>query len=160
MLGGLRCGPWRKGGWGRLTSGVNESDGALRKRARRRFTDEEKLRIVEQALAPGASVAAVALAHRVNANLVFRWRKLYREGRLAPVDGPAALLPVRLDEPAAVEHHGTEQAAAAPVEPVEVAGSGEPAAGVIHIQLRKARVRIEGRADAAALRAVLEALGG
>ncbi len=32
--------------------------------------------------------------------------------------------------------------------------------GTIHIQLRKARLRIEGRADPAALRAVLEALGG
>ena len=38
---------------------------------------EEKRRIVEETLAEGASVALVARAHGVNANLVFNWRKLY-----------------------------------------------------------------------------------
>lgn len=50
---------------------------------RRRFrTVEEKRRIVEETLVPGASVARVARAHGVNANQVFGWRQLYRQGRL------------------------------------------------------------------------------
>lgn len=54
-------------------------------RERRRFrTVEEKRRIVEAALEPGASVARVARAHGVNANQLFGWRRLYLEGRLEP----------------------------------------------------------------------------
>ena len=34
---------------------------------------QEKLRIVQEALAEGASVARVARANGVNANLVFNW---------------------------------------------------------------------------------------
>jgi transposase len=57
---------------------------------------EEKLRIVQEALAEGASVARVARAHGVNANLVFNWCRLYRAGRLRR-RSEAALLPVRLE---------------------------------------------------------------
>jgi transposase len=52
---------------------------------------EEKRRIVEETLAEGASVALIARAHGVNANLVFNWRKLYQAGRLG--SGRAKLLP-------------------------------------------------------------------
>jgi transposase-like protein len=38
--------------------------------------------IVEETLVPGASVARVARKRDVNANQVFYWRKLFREGRL------------------------------------------------------------------------------
>lgn len=43
---------------------------------------EEKRRIVEESLVEGASVARIARAHGVNANLVFNWRRLYQAGRL------------------------------------------------------------------------------
>ena len=50
----------------------------VRGRERRRFrTVEEKRRIVEAALEPGASVARVARAYGVNANQLFGWRRLY-----------------------------------------------------------------------------------
>lgn len=45
---------------------------------------EEKRRIVEEALEPGASVARVARTHGVNANQLFGWRRLYLHGRLEP----------------------------------------------------------------------------
>src|SRR6266436_4251596 len=49
---------------------------------RRRFrTVEEKRRIVEEALEPGASVARVARAHGVNANQLLAWRRLYLQGQ-------------------------------------------------------------------------------
>ena len=56
---------------------------------------DEKQRIVEEALAEGASVARVARAHGVNANLVFNWCRLYRAGRLRR-RSEAKLLPVRV----------------------------------------------------------------
>ena len=37
---------------------------------------------MEEKLLPGASVSRVARRHDVNANQVFYWRKLYREGQL------------------------------------------------------------------------------
>jgi transposase len=48
-------------------------------RRRTRSLDERK-RIVVEALAPGASVAAVARRHGLNANLIFKWIRRSREG--------------------------------------------------------------------------------
>ena len=47
---------------------------------KRRRSVEARRKIVEETLQPGASVARVARRHDVNANQVFHWRKLYREG--------------------------------------------------------------------------------
>ncbi len=47
---------------------------------RRRWTTEEKLRIVEESLQPDMTVSYVARQHGVAPNLLFRWRKLMREG--------------------------------------------------------------------------------
>ncbi len=55
-------------------------DGAGERR-RTRSLDERK-RIVEEALTPGVSVAAVARRHGLNANLVFKWIRCSREGWL------------------------------------------------------------------------------
>lgn len=43
--------------------------------ARRRHGAELKARVLEQCEQPGASVARVALAHGLNANLVHKWRQ-------------------------------------------------------------------------------------
>lgn len=43
---------------------------------RRRHDDELKRRVLEECSKPGASVARIALAHSLNANLVHRWRRL------------------------------------------------------------------------------------
>lgn len=44
--------------------------------SRRRHGPDLKARVVAECAQPGASVAAVALAHGLNANLVHRWRRL------------------------------------------------------------------------------------
>jgi len=43
---------------------------------RRRWTAEEKRRVVEETRAPGASVSVVARRHDLNANLLFKWKRL------------------------------------------------------------------------------------
>ena len=53
---------------------------------------------MEETLQPGASVAVIARQHGVNANQVFHWRKLYREGRLELEPSAAQLVPVRISE--------------------------------------------------------------
>ena len=57
---------------------------------------EEKRRIVEESLVEGASVARIARAHGVNANLVFNWRGLYQAGQLSGSGGRAMLLPAKV----------------------------------------------------------------
>ena len=49
---------------------------------RRRRSAVERRRIVEETLEAGASVARVALKYGVNANQVFQWRRLHRDGKL------------------------------------------------------------------------------
>ena len=53
---------------------------------RRRFTDEAKLRIVEEGFSgDGGQVSATALKHDVSRSQLYRWRRLLREGRLGGV---------------------------------------------------------------------------
>ena len=59
----------------------------LKTAARRRHGAELKARVLSECDRPGASVAAIALAHGLNANLVHKWRRAAR--RLAS-QSPAA----------------------------------------------------------------------
>jgi transposase len=52
---------------------------AAGERRRTRSLDDRK-RIVEEALVPGVSVAAVARRHGLNANFIFKWIRRSREG--------------------------------------------------------------------------------
>ena len=108
---------------------------------------EEKVRIVQEALAEGASVARVAQAHGVNANLVFNWSRLYRAGRLG--GGETKLLPVRV---------ARENSTVLPASLQEPGSLLNRSSGTIHIQLQHAQVRVEGSADPVVLRVLLECL--
>lgn len=69
-------------------------------RATRRLrTLDEKLRIVAEASQPGASVAAIARKYDLNANLLFGWRRLHRQGLLAGQRHAPPLLPVEITSP-------------------------------------------------------------
>ncbi|HVB58029.1 MAG TPA: transposase [Candidatus Acidoferrales bacterium] len=110
-------------------------------------TVEEKRQIVEETLVPGASVARVARAHGVNANQVFGWRQLYRQGCLERKEDTRSLLPVRV----------TSAAVAEPARPSSIPAKRNPC-GMIHVELPTGQVRITGRVDAEVLRVVLEKL--
>lgn len=125
---------------------------SIRKRQFR--SREEKRRIVEDTLAADVSVAVVARRHGVNANQVFHWRKLYEAGMLgsspdAAQDNRVRLLPVTVtDEPASAERQESEPPATA-------------STGTINIEFPGvALVSVEGSADPAVIRAVLEILRG
>jgi transposase len=113
---------------------------------RRRRSAAERRLIVEETLAAGSSVARVALKHGVNANQVFKWKRLYEAGRLGT--GPeraVQLLPVQIAKERAV---ATEPVAAV-----------VPSSGSIRIELPgDIRVSLEGNVDAAMVRAVLKSL--
>jgi transposase len=122
----------------------------VRECKRRYRTVEEKQRIVEETLQPGASVARVARAHGVNANQLFGWRRLYQQGRLErKVKETPGLLPVRVIGATVTE---AERATGTPTR--------RTPSGMIHVELPKGQLRIAGRVDAEALRVVLEKLLG
>lgn len=121
---------------------------------RKRWSVEEKRRIVELTLEHGASVARVAQAEGVNANQVFLWRRAYRNGELASGGSSSALLPVLIGSDVASV---PEIASEAETEPAE-AGPAQPS-GAIHIELPgRAMISVERGADCALLRTVLESL--
>src|SRR5450631_1083555 len=64
---------------------------------RRRWSDEEKGRIVAESFAPGAVVSEVARRHEMSPQHLFAWRKTARDGQLAlPADGAAMFVPVMM----------------------------------------------------------------
>jgi transposase len=52
---------------------------------RRRWSDEAKLRIVEESFSGSRQVSSTARRHGISNTLLFAWRKAYREGRLGEV---------------------------------------------------------------------------
>lgn len=68
-----------------------------KRQTRRRYSAATKAQVVAACDEPGASVAKVALAHGINANVVHRWRRLTREGKAAPArTGEFIALPLML----------------------------------------------------------------
>ena len=59
------------------------------KRIRRNHSPALKAQILAQCAAPGASVAKVAMAHGINANIVHGWRKLARETNALVLPAPS-----------------------------------------------------------------------
>lgn len=60
---------------------------------RRRRSSEEKLAMIQETYEPGKTVSWVARRHGVNANQLFRWRKLHQEGSLAAVQAGEDVVP-------------------------------------------------------------------
>lgn len=128
---------------------IHADDAGAGRRNRRRRAVSEKVAIVRLTMEPGASVAEIARAHGVNANQVFKWRRLFEKGQLGNVAGSStALLPIAIS--AEIE------AMPGPIE-----GTGEQTArnGAIHVELPgRANITAESGADPALLRCVLESL--
>ena len=104
---------------------------------RRRWSEAEKRRIVAESYQPGVSVSVVARRNDVNANLVFTWRRRFREqgGFVPVVVEPDRMLPPPPDTGAV------------------------PAAGRMEIALSDgSRVIVDREVDGAALGRVLSAL--
>lgn len=69
---------------------------------RRRWRDEDKLRIVAEAEAPDAVFALVARRHEISRGQLWKWRGQVRRGELAPVPTEPEFIPVRMMASAAL----------------------------------------------------------
>ena len=112
----------------------------VRRERRRRWTPADKLRIVEEAFAPGAVAKRVAERHEISTGLLFTWRRQLR------ASASAGFLPVQLR---------------ADPEGAPATASGSPACwdGTIETEMRSGvRVRVGHGADLKVLRGVLTVL--
>ena len=104
---------------------------------RRRWSDEDKARIVAESLDPATTASAVARRHGLHVSQLFTWRQqLQRSVSTAETVGGSGFVPVLLAE--------------------DGAAPAEAAAGRMEIVLGSVVVRIGADVDAAALRRVLE----
>jgi transposase len=118
-----------------------EAGGELGKRTRRRWSPEEKLRLVALTHQPNASIAGVARDHGLNANLLFNWRRKFDRNGLV-VAPPAELTFAQIDVVAAPV--GVADAVATSLMRIDLPGG--------------ARIRVDAQVDELALRRVLAAL--
>ena len=124
---------------------------------RRRWSVEEKLRIVAETQEAGARVSAVAARNGLCESLLFAWRRQVREGTLVASETPmfVAVRTLALASPAAAEPSHPEPR---PMRGSTAAGSA-PASGLMEIELGDGRqVRVGSDVNLAALRRVLRAL--
>lgn len=113
---------------------------------RRRFSEDFRRGLVQRTLVPGASVAKIALEQRLNANLLFKWRRRYLRELSGPRGEAAKLLPVNVEPVSRTKGSRLLQTLA-------------PApAGCIEIELAKGRIRLKGAVDRETLRSLLQML--
>ena len=126
---------------------------------RRRWSEEEKLQLVEEACRPGNSVSQVARHRGLNASQLFGWRRqalakgLLTDQRLEPRAAPAlTFAPVNVTEEPAPAESGEE------VRPARRRKVHRGSA-TIEIEFKSGdRVRVEGSADAALVARIVSAL--
>ena len=73
--------------------------GSEKTATRRRYGADAKARVLAECDVPGASVAKVAMAHSISANVVHRWRQLSRESVVAVQAVNTEFVPVALPAP-------------------------------------------------------------
>jgi transposase len=123
--------------------------------SRRRWTVEEKLRIVGESFGAPRAVSATARRYGLSSAQLFNWRRLAHEGKLAVEDGTAGFVPAFVV--------ADETASEAPKPALDTRapykGAEGPIRGRMIIALADGqRVIVDSDVDAAALRRVLEVL--
>ena len=159
---------WRRGGrLGHMSSHMADKDneaistgyvpsGQAMPKGRRNFRLNDKKRVVAEALAPGASISAVARRYGIDRPLLFRWKR-----ELAPCEPDPVFLPVTVsDRPHAAEA----------LSPVSLTPAPEPAAAPVIVERVREEIKFElvgGRrvrfardTDPASVRAMVEMLEG
>ncbi len=117
---------------------------------RQRYSREFKRQIVEASLAPGASIAAVALSHHINANLLHKWRWSYRNGEYGTFADPSTLAAVQIINPARL--------AVAKPRQLATISANTKFTGHIELFFNNTRVLVHGAPDSQTLRSVIDAL--
>ena len=122
---------------------------------RRRWSGEEKARIVAEATAPDARVADIARRHGVSRSLIYTWRREANPGLSG--DGRDVALPELV--PVVVSGAGSEPPEAGREKRQACSTEARKPDGAIEIVLPgDVRMTVRGRVEERTLRAVLSAL--
>ncbi len=129
------------------------SDGSDR-RARRRWSEAQKLEIIRESERAGVMKLEVCRRHRLHPSLLTKWRQQHQAGLLGgkrSLGGAARLLPVRVRPTPALSRE---------VRPSNViVSSNETRWGAIEVEFATGRrLCVRGTVDAGMLRTVLEEL--
>ena len=93
-------------------------------RRRRKHTEDFKAQLVEQCRQPGTSIAAVAMAHQINDNLLRTW--------------------IRAAEARVMERHTETQPESPRIVPLQLTAPLEPSPSIrIHIQHGNTQIHVE-----------------
>ena len=118
---------------------------------RRRFADDEKARIIEEALVPGAVVSAVARRNGLTPQQLFTWlrqaRRRTEEGRAEPASFVPVVMERAVPTQPARQHRSRRRSK----------GSARDT-GLIEVEAGGVMVRIARGADVRAVAAVMAAL--
>ena len=118
---------------------------------RRRWSQDDKVRIVEETLAPGAKVTEVARRNGVAASVVFTWR---RQARTVERVGPC-FAPVQI----AAAVTGEDNAKPQSEDDRRMRSLSTARNGLIEIELgNRRRIRVDAQVDPDALARVLDVL--
>jgi transposase len=122
---------------------------------RRRWRDEEKLRILAELDEPGAKFNDVARRHDVSRGLLWQWRDAQRRGKL--VSEAPGFVPLRIvpELPAPEPQGAAPTSSAASIDP-----GSEPDDRIEIVLPDGTAVRVAEGINAAALRRILGALRG
>jgi transposase len=126
---------------------------------RRRWSDNDKARIVVESCAPGANVSEVARRNGLSPQQLFAWR---REARTLFQGNDDAAGAATATQQAGVAHSREPDTEAPSFVPVMLAATPPPSGrpGTIEITLGEAIVRVVGQVETATLVAVLRAVRG
>jgi transposase len=127
-------------------------------RRRRRWTGEEKARVVAESFEVGANISEVARRHGVSRGLLAVWRRQVA----AAVAGKAPnFVPIQIGGGSDGGTAGkSEHVSPAQTRPLEIAARPAKPCGVIEIEMSGARIRVEPGVELATLSTVLAALRG
>jgi transposase len=134
----------------RKSTQVNHIEVVSRAERRRRWSDADKQRMLQETLAPGATVTAVAKRHGVGTGQIYTWR---RQALAGAVGG---FVPVMIGESSGTPD-GSPPESALP-EPRSIPSQR---GSLVEIKLPSGiRLRVDSNVDGAALRRIVVALEG
>jgi transposase len=117
-----------------------ETTASKDKRSYQRHPIPFKREVVEASFKSGVSVARLALQYGLNANQIWTWRRLYREGRLCEGNRAALVAVDVIDTPRAVATRTVTRE------------------GCLEIAIGRAQLCVTGRVDAEVLKTAIAAL--
>ena len=122
---------------------------------RRRWSVEEKLRILAQSVAPGSSPTLTCRMHRISSGQLYTWRKQFRQGGLSGFV-PVSIVPVSI-VPVSI---APEPSVLSAPDPLPDPLMADPVAvGIIEVELPTGvKLRVPGDVDERSLRRILSAL--